>query len=320
MHSLITELADRFRSKPTQRNTPDPQALAEMVQGFKPGHSLPAQHTLCAFNDERLVNYYHDHAPDNKPSGETWWLIPRDDLPVTLTLQVDQELMEVDIMVRLEAESELMELLTDRKVVTMDDLTPLLAQELTELADTPDDSDAERLIDLGKLDRERLRARYSLRLQKKGLRCTDISRFELLLPSADSVRLSAADLPQVDIEDGEMHPLLARQQLQERLAEANGYVRRFVNGLLVVYGIGCTTIFTATLASRGFIDALAYVMAFLVAMFFVRLIISPARRFDASYIKDLKQLARQAGISFHRLQTLVARDYKDLDRSIEWER
>ena len=55
-------------------------------------------------------------------------------------------------------------------------------------------------------------------------------------------------------------------------------------------------------------------------MFFVRLVGSPATRFTESYIKVLKQLARQAGISFHRLQTLVARDYKDLDRVIEWDR
>ena len=136
-------------------------------------------------------------------------------------------------------------------------------------------STQQRLIDLGKLDRERLRARYSLRLQKKGLRCTDISRFELLLPAADSVRLSAADLPTETTEEGELHPLLARQQLQEQLDEANGYVRRFINRLLVVYVIGCVAIFGSTLASRTTIDALAYVMAFLVAMFFVRLVVSP---------------------------------------------
>ena len=320
MHSLITELADRFRRRPTEHKSQDSEVVAEQAQGISPNSSLPAEQILCAFNDERLVNYYRDQAPDSKPGGENWWLIPRDDVPVTLTLQIDQELMEVDILVRLEAESELMDLLADRKVLTMDHLTPLLAEELTTLADIPDEADAERLIDLGKLDRERLRARYSLRLQKKGLRCTDISRFELLLPAADSVRLSAADLPTEKTEEGELHPLLARQQLQEQLDEANGYVRRFINRLLVVYVIGCVAIFGSTLASRTTIDALAYVMAFLVAMFFVRLVVSPATRFTESYIKDLKQLARQAGISFHRLQTLVARDYKDLDRVIEWDR
>ncbi|MFP6617784.1 MAG: hypothetical protein VB877_00445 [Pirellulaceae bacterium] len=320
MHSLITELADRFWRRPAEHKLQDSQSIAQQAQGIQPNSSLPAQQTLCAFNDERLVNYYRDRAPDSKPGGENWWLIPRDDLPVTLTLQIDQELMEVDILVRLEAESELMDLLGDRKVLTMDDLTPLLAEELTSLADIPDEADAERLIDLGKLDRERLRARYSLRLQKKGLRCTDISRFELLLPAADSVRLSVADLPTEKTDEGELHPLLARQQLQEQLDEANRYVRRFINRLLLVYIVGCVTIFAATLASKTTIDALAYVMAFLVAMFFVRLVISPTARFNESYIKDLKQLARQAGISFHRLQTLVARDYKDLDRAIEWDR
>ncbi|MDE0737348.1 MAG: hypothetical protein OSB47_16115, partial [Pirellulaceae bacterium] len=170
MHSLITELAGRFRRRPAEHKPQDSQSVAQQAQGIQPNSSLPAQQTLCAFNDERLVNYYRDRAPDSKPGGENWWLIPRDDLPVTLTLQIDQELMEVDILVRLEAESELMDLLGDRKVLTMDDLTPLLAEELTSLADIPDEADAERLIDLGKLDRERLRARYSLRLQKKGLR------------------------------------------------------------------------------------------------------------------------------------------------------
>ncbi|MCP4813169.1 MAG: hypothetical protein GY888_11700, partial [Planctomycetaceae bacterium] len=225
MHSLITELADRFRRRPTEHKSQDSEVVAQQAQGISPNSSLPAEQILCAFNDERLVNYYRDRAPDSKPGGENWWLIPRDDVPVTLTLQIDQELMEVDILVRLEAESELMDLLADRKILTMDDLTPLLAEELTSLADIPDEADAERLIDLGKLDRERLRARYSLRLQKKGLRCTDISRFELLLPAADSVRLSVADLPTAKMDEGELHPLLARQQLQEQLDEANGYVR-----------------------------------------------------------------------------------------------
>ena len=322
MHSLLSELADRLFRRPAEGKKTEPQSIARVVAEDFINNPLPEDYTLCAFNEERLVNYYRDRAPDNKPAEERWWLIPRGDLPVTLTVQIDQEMMEVDITVRLEAETELMGLLADRQIVTLEDLVPLLQEALSELADIPSEDDTQRLVDLGRLERERLRARYSLRLQKQGVRCTEISRFELLLPAAGTVKLSAADLEKAE---DEVPPLQARQQLQEALAKANGRTRRFINKLLCVYVLGSLLVVTFFLVSKGFNwdsgrDALASLMAFSVLMVFVQLAISPGRKYDEAYIKELKQLANQAGISFHRLRTLVARDYKDLDRTIDWDR
>ena len=324
MQSLLSELSDRLFRKPAEKKKSEPQAVAEIAVDVNCNDEISADYTLCAFNSERLVNTYRDRAPDNKVADEAWWLIPRDDFPVTLTLDIDQDMMEVDVMIRLEAETELMGLLADRKLLTVEDLVPLLEETLRTLADDPEEEDTQQLIDLGKPQRERLRARYSLQLQKQGLRCTDISRFELLLPPSGSVTLSASELAAADEQD-QIHPLRARQQLQERLAEANGQSRSFVNNLLVVYLVGGLFVFAGSLArggitASGFRDALAFLMAFLLLMFFVRLLISPARKYDDAYIKDLKGLASQAGISFHRLRTLVARDYKDLDSTIDWDR
>jgi hypothetical protein len=324
MQSLLSELINRLFRKPAEGKKSELQAIARVATEINCNDEISIDHTLCAFNKERLVNTYRDRAPDSMPADEDWWLIPTDEFPVTLTVDIDQDIMEVDVMVRLEAETELMKLMADRKLLTVEDLVPLLEEELSSLADEPEEVDTQRLIDLGKPQRERLRARYSLRLQKKGLRCTDISRFELLLPPAGSVILSASDLEAAG-EENQLHPLRARQQLQERLAEANGQSRQFVNKLLVVYLLGGLLVFVGSLAqggltASGFRDALAFLMAFLVLMFFVRLLISPARKYDNAYIKDLKGVASQAGISFHRLRTLVARDYKDLDGTIDWDR
>ena len=325
MQSLLSELFDRLFRKPAEKKKSEPQAVAEIANNVNCNDEISIDHTLCAFNDERLVNTYRDHAPDSKASEENWWLIPTDEFPVTLTLDIDQDIMEVDVMIRLEAETELMGLLTDRKLLTVEDLVPLLEETLTTLADDPEEEDdTQRLIDLGKPQRERLRARYSLRLQKHGLRCTNIGRFELLLPPSGSAILAASEVEAARKED-QLHPLRARQQLQEKLAEANGQSRRFISKLLVVYLIGGLAVFVLSLIQgglgfSGFRDALAFLMAFLVLMFFVRLAISPSRRYDNAYIKELKSLANQAGISFHRLRTLVARDYKDLDSTIDWDR
>ena len=324
MQSLLTELTDRIFRKPAERKKSEPPAIAQLAFEVDLNDEISVDYALCAFNDERLVNIYRDRAPDSKPADEDWWLIPQNDFPVTLTLDVDQDMMEVDVMIRLEAETELMGLLADRKLVTVEDLVPLLEQTLIALADDPEEEDTQRLIDLGKPQRERLRARYSLQLQKQGLRCTDIGRFELLLPPSGSAILAASEVEAARKED-QLHPLRARQQLQERLAEANGQSRRFISKLLLVYLLGGLAVFVLSLIRggitfSGFRDALAFLMAFLVLMFFVRLVISPARKYDNAYIKDLKGLASQAGISFHRLRTLVARDYKDLDSTIDWDR
>lgn len=325
MHSLLSEFTDRFFRRPADGRKSEPQGIARLAEENIANSSLPSDHILCAFNEERLVNYYRDLAPADKPADERWWLIPCADLPVTLTVQIDQEMMEVDITVRLEAETELLGLLGDRAVLTVEDLVPLLEVQLSALTDTPEEEDTQRLVDLGRLERERLRARYSLRLQKKGLRCTDISRFELLLPAAGTDLLSVSNLQETATEEDELHPLQARQQLQEILAEANGHVRQYVNKLLWVYVIVGLLALTWPLANQGFgwdgfRDALASLMAFLVVMVFVRLAISPSRKYDEAYIKNLRQLANQAGISFHRLRTLVARDYRDLDGTIDWDR
>ena len=218
MQSLLTELTDRIFRKPAERKKSEPPAIAQLAFEVDLNDEISVDYALCAFNDERLVNIYRDRAPDSKPADEDWWLIPQNDFPVTLTLDVDQDMMEVDVMIRLEAETELMGLLADRKLVTVEDLVPLLEQTLIALADDPEEEDTQRLIDLGKPQRERLRARYSLQLQKQGLRCTDIGRFELLLPPSGSAILAASEVEAARKED-QLHPLRARQQLQERLAE-----------------------------------------------------------------------------------------------------
>ena len=159
MQSLLSELIDRLFRKPAERKKSELQAIARVATEINCNDEISIDHTLCAFNDERLVNTYRDRAPADKVADENWWLIPTDEFPVTLTVDIDQDMLEVDVMVRLEAETELMELMADRKLLTVEDLVPLLEEELSGLADDPEEEATQRLIDLGKPQRERLRAR-----------------------------------------------------------------------------------------------------------------------------------------------------------------
>ena len=120
MQSLLTELTDRIFRKPAERRKSEPQAIAQLAFEVNLNDEISVDYALCAFNDERLVNIYRDRAPDSKPSDEDWWLIPENDFPVALTIDIDQDMLEVDVMIRLEAETELMGLLTDRKLLTVE--------------------------------------------------------------------------------------------------------------------------------------------------------------------------------------------------------
>ena len=170
------------------------QAIARLATKVNCNDEVPADYTLCAFNNARLVNTYRDRAPAKKAANEAWWLIPSDDFAVTLTVNVNQDIIKMGLMIRMEGATKLMRLLADRKLVTVEDLTPLLEKELNSLVDDPEMVETQRLIDLGKPQRERLRARYSLRLQEQGLCCTHIGRCELLLPDAESKTLPTSDM------------------------------------------------------------------------------------------------------------------------------
>jgi len=184
---LLSDLVNRLFRKPAEEvveeEGPEPeeensQKIAWVATEINCNDKIPKDYTLCVFDKEQLVTTCRDRAPDSKTADEAWWLIPTDEFPVTLMVDIDQDMVEVDVMVRLDAEPELLELLTGRKLLWREDLVPRLEKELRSLVEKLEQEDIQRLIDLGKPQQERLRARLSLRLQKIGLRCTQIVRFE----------------------------------------------------------------------------------------------------------------------------------------------
>ncbi|MGH7201447.1 MAG: hypothetical protein ACREJB_12630, partial [Planctomycetaceae bacterium] len=155
---------------------PQPERIVERVTALSDG--LPGGKMLCVFQRGRLVNYHETDAPAALGNGEVGWLVPRDDAAFDLETELGEQVVRTCATVRFEPESELLQLLNEREFLTRDDIAALLTSQLAGLLELEGHENAASLESLGDFERERLRAKLSLLLQTRGLRCTDLAAFE----------------------------------------------------------------------------------------------------------------------------------------------
>eukprot|EP00913_Durusdinium_trenchii_P023443 g22021.t1 len=117
------------------------------------------------------------YSPDGR--GEEWWLVPADDTPMEVTLPLDNGSVNATVTVRFDAESELLALIDGREFLNQEDVLSLITSQLAGVVDMLGYEQPDELIGLGVGDQERLRAKLSLLLQTRGLRCTDLGQFEI---------------------------------------------------------------------------------------------------------------------------------------------
>ena len=173
---------------------PEADRLIHEVDGGLPDGRLPEDRTLCIFDDRRLVNFYeHDVTVDRQPD-ERWWLVPTAGLPLEIAAGTDGGTVRGTVTVRFEPETELLGLINRTGGVTTEDLLSLVTSQLAGLlASQPDLVDGEAIETLDDSARERLRARLSLLLQTRGLRCTDLGPLVFVVAATGSGERVEAD-------------------------------------------------------------------------------------------------------------------------------
>jgi hypothetical protein len=198
---------------------PEPLRLAYQVEGVLPAGPLPRGMTACVLRRGELVAVSSEDAPRIE-DGEVCWLLPTDDLPVPIVLAVDGSPLAVEVTIRFETDPTIATLLRDRTALTREELAALLTSELAGLADMLGHADAAALTALDDDSCERLRAKLSLMLQAKGLRCTGLGAFQPVPVAEPEVEAAAAE-PGGEAAEGE----LAATELQPALAVAIGTVQ-----------------------------------------------------------------------------------------------
>jgi hypothetical protein len=221
---MLRELFERFFRRKRPAAVPEPLRLAYQVEGVLPAGPLPRGMTACVLRRGELVAVSSEDAPRIE-DGEVCWLLPTDDLPVSVVLALDGSPLAVEVTVRFETDPTIATLLRDRTALTREEVAALLTSELAGLADMLGHADAAALTALDDDSCERLRAKLSLMLQAKGLRCTGLGAFQPvpIAPVAEPVVESAAAAaePGGEAAEGE----LAATALQPALAAAIGTVQ-----------------------------------------------------------------------------------------------
>ncbi|MCH8829924.1 MAG: hypothetical protein IID45_10140 [Planctomycetes bacterium] len=174
--------------------------IVEAVDGELDDGRVPGGKMLCVFSAGTLAAFYRNgDGPANRRNGEEWWLVPGADVPFELTLPVGEASVTTTVAVRFDPETELLLLIDGREFLTREDIVSLITSQLTGLVDMLGYEKPSQLAELGVADMERLRAKLSLLLQTRGMRCTDLGRFELLVsakPQAETGETDAERLPE----------------------------------------------------------------------------------------------------------------------------
>ncbi|MCL4205624.1 MAG: hypothetical protein KJ000_24345 [Pirellulaceae bacterium] len=216
---MLRKLFERFFRRQRLAAKPEPQGLAYPVDLTLPHDPLPAQMMACVLRNGELMAVSRDAAP-RLQDGEVCWLLPADDVTVPVVLHLDDSPLAVELTVRFETDPTIAVLLRDRQTLTREEIVALLDSELDGLFDLLGQSPP-ALLELDDEGRERLRAKLSLMLQAKGLRCTALGAFQLAAkvekpeqPAAEERKVIAGGLE----EEGE--PDVIRAALEPVLTAA----------------------------------------------------------------------------------------------------
>ncbi|MDG2219810.1 MAG: hypothetical protein P8L85_00405 [Rubripirellula sp.] len=151
--------------------------METVIRRIEPGNtleSLPDEKMLCIFRQGQLINHCRESVPETREEGEAWYLLPCSDLTLLAELDIQNLPLTITTQVRLEPESELWVLLCQRDSLTHEDITALVTSQMSGLIEEMQAASAEDIEQLNEADRETFRAKLSLLLQSRGIRCTGI--------------------------------------------------------------------------------------------------------------------------------------------------
>ncbi|MGB0599799.1 MAG: hypothetical protein ACPGLY_24205 [Rubripirellula sp.] len=177
------------------KSTPDPETES-VIKRIDPQDSLdtlPDGTMLCVFRDTQLVNHCRDALPSSREDNEVWYLLPNTDLELQAELDLQDRTLIITTTVRLEPESELWILLGQRDSLTQEDLTALVTSQLSGLIDDMQVAAADSIKAWNATDKETFRARLSLLLQSRGIRCTGIEDIQVASLKTSNDEASQAD-------------------------------------------------------------------------------------------------------------------------------
>lgn len=140
-----------------------------------PENGLPYGQRMIAFEGSLLTGIFDEAPSQQRKPNEQWWLIPIDDINLSIPWKEDTK-GSIEIAARLEAATELLKLIANKRFIATKDLQKLVTDELTRLVRNLEDMPTS-LAELDANQRETLRARLSLKLQDSGVRCTSIGKF-----------------------------------------------------------------------------------------------------------------------------------------------
>jgi len=180
---------------------------------------LPDGMSACIFRGGLLVDVRRDKPPQTLKADELCWFVPAMDVPIELTLHFDSKALLANAIIRFEADTTLSSLLHERTEITSEDLSALVTSEFSGLLDVLGHQEPEELEKLTDESRERLRAKLSLLLQIRGLRCVGISGFRVV-PLEEELDAGEAK-PEVSAA-ANRRPI---QELTSSLADAIGHVK-----------------------------------------------------------------------------------------------
>lgn len=176
---MVFDFIARLFRKRKPDAQPAPERVAVQVGAEGLSAPLPSGQMACVFRGDLLIDVRRDQSPKTLAAGQTCWLVPVEDVPLELSLPLGEQPVQAQVAVRFEPESLLGKLLENRSDLTKEDLSALTTSELVGLLDLLGQRKAEELLTLDDTSRERLRAKLSLLLQTKGLRCTGLEPLRL---------------------------------------------------------------------------------------------------------------------------------------------
>lgn len=147
---------------------------------------VPDGQQICLYRGSRLVLAQRDAVPEKVNPGEVCWFIPTQDVSVQLVCLLGETSLKTTATIRFEPDFSLGELLEGRKEVSETDLAPVISSQLGSLFDMLGSFTPEIALKLDKSQNEKLRAKLSLMLQNRGMRCTGLSSFTLMEKSEKS--------------------------------------------------------------------------------------------------------------------------------------
>jgi len=225
---MFSKLLDRLFGRWRKKVESTVDRLAVKVTGQLPNGAVPVDKILCLFDRGRLVNSYRDEAvPKERREGEEWWLIPREDLPLKATVPLPDENgnVTVEATVRFDPDTELGTLLAGRDHLSREEVLSLVTSQLTGLLEMAGYANVETVESLDVVEMERMRARLSLLLQGRGLRCTDLSPFAAVSHASQADTIT---IPVFVEAEAKVSPLAAKDDSlpsKEELAEVVAEVK-----------------------------------------------------------------------------------------------